>query len=153
MKKINTRFADDTDLSQQRIAHITQMINTAYDLAESGMWKSGGTRTNIAQVEQYLKDKVLLLAELDNTIVGSLLVQLIDIQTCGFGALVADVNIRKQGIGAMLTNTAEHWTIEQGCTLIRLELLTPRNWSHPSKEFVKTMVYTAQLRPKTYRIV
>ncbi|NQZ06574.1 MAG: GNAT family N-acetyltransferase [Algicola sp.] len=148
MTKINTRFADDTDLSQPRIGHITHMINTAYELAESGMWKSGGTRTNTLLVEQNVKDKALLLAELDNTIVGSLLVQLKDKQTCEMGVIVADVTFRKLGIGSALINTAEQWAIEQGCKVMRLELLTPRNWSHPSKEFLKQWYTRLNYIPK-----
>jgi hypothetical protein len=71
-----------------------------------------------------------------------------DKQTCEIGALVADVNIRKRGIGGALMNTAEQWTIEQGCKVMRLELLTPRNWSHPGKKFLKQWYTLLNYTPK-----
>ena len=37
-----------------------------------------------------------------------------------------------------LVKAAEDWAREMKCEVMRLELLTPRTWSHPSKEFLKS---------------
>lgn len=148
MTTITTRFPDITELSEQTIAHIVTMINQAYDVAESGMWQSEVERTNTAQVKQSLSDKTLLVAQIDNTIVGALVVKLMDNQTGEFGSLVSDTNFRNQGIGSALVKAAEQWAVDNQCKTMRLELLTPRGWTHPSKTFLKQWYSSLGYQPK-----
>jgi hypothetical protein len=51
--------------------------------------------------------------------------------------LVADPDHRGLGLGSMLVKAAEDWARSMNRETMRLELLTPRSWSHPSKEFVR----------------
>ena len=95
--KVTTRFPVATDLEPRRVARLSELINEVYDEAESGMWKRRGTRTNPAEVQRMLRDRALILAEID----------------------------------------AEAWAREKGCHTMRLELLTPREWTHPSKTFLQ----------------
>jgi GNAT superfamily N-acetyltransferase len=111
--------------------------NEVYDDAESGMWKRKGTRTNPAEVERLLRAHALILAEIDGGLVGSVNVNLMDDGIGEFGMLVADRNRRGEGIGSALVVRAERWARERGCHTMRLELLTPRHWTHPSKAFLK----------------
>jgi len=64
-------------------------------------------------------------------------VNLLDESVAEFGMLVADPDHRALGIGSMLVNAAEEWARSLNRRTMRLELLTPRSWSHPSKEFLK----------------
>jgi len=135
--RVVCRETSDTDLTDDAIEHLTDLINRAYDDAESGMWRRPGTRTNPDHVRQLLADKGLIVAELDGVIVGCVNVNLLDETVAEFGMLVADRAHRGLGIGSMLVKAAEEWARFMNRRTMRLELLTPRSWKHPSKEFLK----------------
>jgi GNAT superfamily N-acetyltransferase len=113
------------------------LINEVYDEAESGMWKRKGTRTSRAEVERLLRAQSLLLAKIDGVLVGSVNVKLMGEGVGEFGMLVADREYRGKGIGSALVKRAERWAREHACHTMRLEILTPRHWTHPSKEFLR----------------
>ncbi len=136
-QELTTRFPLESDLGADRIKRLTDLINDVYDDAESGMWKRKGTRTHPAEVDRLLRARALILAELDGVVVGSVNVNLMSGGVGEFGMLVADPDHRGKGIGSALVERAENWAREMACHTMRLELLTPRNWSHPSKEFLK----------------
>jgi GNAT superfamily N-acetyltransferase len=50
--------------------------------------------------------------------------------------LVAAPEQRGTGVGRALLDFAERHSRERGLRAMRLELLVPRGWSHPSKEFL-----------------
>jgi GNAT superfamily N-acetyltransferase len=135
--KVTTRFPIDADLQADRIQRLSDLINEVYDDAESGMWKRQGTRTDPAEVERLLRGRALILAEIDGQLVGSVNVNLMGDGVGEFGMLVADLNHRGNGIGSALVDRAESWARGMACHTMRLELLTPRHWTHPSKEFLK----------------
>ena len=58
-------------------------------------------------------------------------------RTGEFGMLVADKSYRGLGIGSTLVLAAENWAKSEGFNRMRLELLEPRNWEHPSKVFLR----------------
>ncbi len=136
-QKVTTRFPIESDLGAGNIKRLSDLINEVYDDAESGMWKRKGTRTNPAEVERLLRAQALILAEIDDVPVGSVNVNLMSDGVGEFGMLVADLNHRGKGIGSALVDRAENWAHDMACHTMRLELLTPRHWTHPSKEFLK----------------
>jgi GNAT superfamily N-acetyltransferase len=136
-QKVATRFPIESDLETDNIKLLSDLINEVYDDAESGMWKRKGTRTNPAEVERLLRAQALILAEIDGPLVGAVNVNLMRDGVGEFGMLVADLNRRGTGIGSALVDRAENWARDRACHTMRLELLTPRNWTHPSKEFLK----------------
>jgi GNAT superfamily N-acetyltransferase len=136
-QKVTTRFPIESDLGADSIKRLSDLINEVYDYAESGMWKRKGFRTNPAEVERLLRAQALILAEIDGALVGSVNVNLMPDGVGEFGMLVADLNHRGMGIGSALVDRAENWARDMACHTMRLELLTPRNWTHPSKEFLK----------------
>src|SRR5215475_2753510 len=101
------------------------------------MWKRKGARTNVAEIERLLRAQALILAEIDGALVGSVNINLMRDGVGEFGMLVGDRKHRGKGIGSALIDSAEKWAREMSCHTMRLELLTPRNWTHPSKEFLK----------------
>jgi GNAT superfamily N-acetyltransferase len=136
-QKVTTRFPIESDLGADNIKRLSNLINEVYDDAESGMWKRKGTRTNPAEVERLLRAQALILAEIDGVPVGSVNVKLMSDGIGEFGMLVADRKYRSQGIGSALVTHAERWAREHACHTMRLEILTARHWTHPSKEFLR----------------
>jgi len=134
---VTTRFPIESDLGADHITRLSDLINEVYDEAESGMWKRKGTRTNPAEVERLLRAQALILAETDGALVGSVNVNLMSDGVGEFGMLVADLHHRGKRIGSALVDHAENWARDMACHTMRLELLTPRHWTHPSKEFLK----------------
>ena len=135
--QLSCREPCEADLKDEAIKHLVDLINRVYDDAESGMWRRPGTRTNPAQVRGLLRDKRLILAELNGVIVGAVNVNLLDETVAEFGMLVVDLDHRGLGIGSMLVQAVEEWARSRKRRTIRLELLTPRSWTHPSKEFLQ----------------
>jgi GNAT superfamily N-acetyltransferase len=136
-KKATTRFPIESDLRADNLKRLSDLINEVYDEAESGMWKRKGTRTNPVEVERLLRARALILAEIDGVLVGSVNVNLMSDGVAEFGMLVADRKHRGEGIGSALARHAEGWAREHACHTMRLEILTPRTWTHPSKEFLR----------------
>jgi GNAT superfamily N-acetyltransferase len=135
-QKVITRFPVSSDFKTDNVKRLSDLINEVYDDAESGMWKRKGTRTNPAEVERLLRDSALILAEIDAVLVGSVHVNLPEDGIGAFGMLVVDPKYRGQGIGSRLVKHAETWAREHGCRTMRLEILAPRHWIHPSKQFL-----------------
>lgn len=134
---VTTRFPVKSDLEAGAVERLTDLINEVYDDAESGMWKRKGTRTDTAAVERLLRERALILAEIDGALVGSVHVSLMGEGVGEFGMLVVDPGRRGAGIGTALVQHAETWARRRGGHTMRLELLTPRHWQNPSKEFLK----------------
>jgi len=73
------------------------------------MGKRQGTRTSPAEVERLLRNQALILAEIDDVIVGSVNVNVMSEGVGEFGMLVADPDRRGKGIGSALIDRAENW--------------------------------------------
>ena len=84
----------------------------------------------------------------DGNIVGSVRVQVVADDVGEFGMLVAAPERRGTGIGRALIDFAERHSRERGMRAIQLELLVPRAWRHPSKEFL-----TSLYRRSGYRMI
>ena len=134
---VTTRLPIASDLGPTGVQRLANLINEVYDDAESGMWKPKGARTNPADVERLLRAQALILAEIDGALVGSVNVNLMSDGIGEFGMLVADRKHRGEGIGSALVEHAEQWARDHGCHTMRLEILTPCHWSHPSKTFLQ----------------
>lgn len=52
-------------------------------------------------------------------------------------------------VGSALVKRAEQWARECACHTMRLELLTPRHWIHPSKEFLRQWYSRTGYTPQT----
>jgi GNAT superfamily N-acetyltransferase len=134
---LTTRFPIESDFGPENVRRLCDLINAVYDDAESGMWRRAGVRTNPAEVENLLRARALILAEIDGVVVGSVNIKLMDNGIGEFGMLVADPSHRGKRIGSALVDGAERWAREHACHTMQLELLTPRHWTHPAKEFLR----------------
>lgn len=79
-------------------------------------------------------DHVILVAEIDNQIVGwvhGYLYRLFYAEAmCEIGGLVVDKNYRRKGIGRKLMESIEDWATEKGCNKVSLRSGSSRKKAH-----------------------
>jgi GNAT superfamily N-acetyltransferase len=118
------------------VAQLTSMINDVYLASESGLWRPEATRTTASEVAELIQAGQIVVASRDGEVVGSVRVHDAADDASEFGMLVAAPAHRGTGVGRALLGFVERRGHERGLRAIRLELLVPRTWSHPSKEFL-----------------
>ena len=113
------------------------------------MWIDGATRTTADEMAALIAAGEILVARTpDRGIVGSVRLHDVAADTSEFGILVAARDQRNLGIGRALLDEVERRSRERGLAAVQLELLVPREWSHPSKEFL-----TSWYGRRGYRLV
>jgi GNAT superfamily N-acetyltransferase len=125
--------ADDREL----VERLSDLINRVYATAESGLWRDGAARTSPGEVAELVRSGEIAVATSEGAIVGAVRLQDVADGVGEFGMLVADPDRRNHGIGRALLDFAEDSARERGMRAMQLELLVPREWSHPSKEFLR----------------
>ena len=118
---------------------LTDLVNDVYAVAERGLWREGTRRTSGAGIAELIAaGEVAVAMHRDGRIVGIVHVRRIAEDTGEFGMLVAAPDHRGTGIGRALVEFAERHGRDQGLRALRLELLVPRGWRHPAKEFLSS---------------
>jgi GNAT superfamily N-acetyltransferase len=130
---LNQHDSDDGSVVEQ----VSKLVNTVYRTAESGMWRDGTTRTTPAEVATLIDAGQIAVVIRSGLIVGSIYMHDIAHDATEFGMLAADPDHRGTGIGRALVDFAESAARRRGHRAMQLELLVPREWQHPSKEFLK----------------
>jgi GNAT superfamily N-acetyltransferase len=136
--------ADDTAL----VTAVAGLINDIYAEAESGMWIDGAARTSVDEVRQLTRAGEIVVARSDGELIGCVRAQRLGDGLSEFGMLAAAHSVRGTGVGRGLIEFVEHWSRGEGRPTMQLEVLKPREWSHPSKEFL-----TAWYPRLGYRVV
>lgn len=122
--------ATDTAL----VTGLTELINQVYATAEYGLWQGGATRTTAAELAGLIRAGQIAVAEAGGRIVGGVRVQRLGDAVGEFGMLVTRPGHRRAGLGRRLVAFAEERSRERGLATMRLELLVPRTWTHPTKK-------------------
>jgi len=115
---------------------LTVLINEVYRVAEEGLWIDGTTRTTVQEVTDLVRAGEIAVARLHGELVGCVRIQELDSDTGEFGMLAAYSSHRGIGVGRQLVRFAEQGSRDRGHRRMQLELLVPREWKHPSKEFL-----------------
>jgi GNAT superfamily N-acetyltransferase len=118
------------------VERITGLTNEVYAVAERGLWAENATRTTVGEVVELVQAGEIAVARIGDAIVGCVRVQRLDESTGEFGMLTADPAHRGVGIGRELLLFAERTCHADGARRMQLELLLPRDWTHPVKEFL-----------------
>jgi ribosomal protein S18 acetylase RimI-like enzyme len=116
---------------------IAALVNRVYERAEAGLWADGAQRTTPAEIAALVADGRIATARAGDRIVGAVRLQDLDPEVAEFGMLAADPEWRGIGVGRELVAFAEARAAASGRTAMQLEVLVPRNWTHPSKEFLR----------------
>jgi GNAT superfamily N-acetyltransferase len=130
---LEPQAAEDRELMER----LADLINRVYAVAERGLWQDGATRTTPDEVAELVRGGEIAVARRHDEIVGAVRLQDVSADVGEFGMLVADPDRRGSGIGRDLLDFAEARARERGMHAMQLELLVPREWSHPSKEFLR----------------
>ena len=129
------------------VGEIADLVNRVYAVAEEGLWVDGFARTNPTEMAELISAGEIALSRQGGEIVGSVRVQRLEDGEGEFGMLVADPDHRGAGIGRDLLTFAEGLSRERGSTHMQLELLVPRHWKHPNKEFLHAWYTRIGYRP------
>ncbi len=134
VQTLDVAAADDARL----VDHLTGLINDVYAAAESGLWRDGTPRTTPTELAELIRAEQIAVATRNGRIAGSVRVHDVADDTSEFGLLVAATDQRGTGVGRALVTFAEQRSSERGLRAMQLELLVPRTWRHPTKEFLKS---------------
>lgn len=126
-------FTADTGLANE----IAGLVNRVYAEAEAGLWVDGASRTTEAEVAGFIDAGQIAVAQSGERVVGAVRIQQLDDDLGEFGMLVAAPDQRGTGLGRDLVHFAERWARSHGLAGMQLELLVPRTWQHPVKEFLR----------------
>lgn len=124
--------ADDGRL----MAVLTELINDVYAVAEEGLWVQAAARTTVGEVTRLVRAGQMAVALEGGQIVGCVRIQLLGSGAGEFGMLAVLPSRRGAGVGRELLRFAEQAVLNERCDSMQLEVLVPRGWSHPSKEFI-----------------
>jgi GNAT superfamily N-acetyltransferase len=126
---LDAAAADDAEL----MSAITTIINDVYAVAEHGLWTEGAKRTTVEEVQAITRAGQLVVARAGATIAGSVRIQRLGPDLSEFGMLAVAFDHRSTGVGRQLVEFVEQRSRDAGHTTMQLELLVPREWTHPSK--------------------
>jgi ribosomal protein S18 acetylase RimI-like enzyme len=115
---------------------ITELANEVYAVAEAGLWTDGASRTSVGEIDELTRAGEIAVARMGDKVVGCVRLQRLDERTGEFGMLCADPAHRGIGIGRELVRFAEQKSRADGVSTMQLELLVPREWTHPTKQFL-----------------
>ena len=115
---------------------ISELANEVYAVAEAGLWTDGATRTSVGEIVELTEAGEIAVARMGGQVVGCVRLQRLDEHTGEFGMLCADPSHRGVGIGRELIGFAERQARADGMSTMQLELLQPRDWTHPTKQFL-----------------
>ncbi|WP_372668658.1 GNAT family N-acetyltransferase [Amycolatopsis kentuckyensis] len=118
------------------IARIAGLVNQVYAESEKGLWLGSTDRTAADEMAGFVRAGEIAVAFVDGDLAGSVRVQRLDETTGEFGMLAADPARRGLGVGRELVRFAERTSRDAGCREMQLELLVPREWTHPAKQFL-----------------
>ncbi|GAA0564756.1 GNAT family N-acetyltransferase [Paractinoplanes ferrugineus] len=116
---------------------VADLVNKVYAVAEDGLWAGEVDRTSPAEIGALIDAGELVVARDGAEIIGAARVQRLPSGEGEVGMLVTHPARRGAGLGGDLLAYAEDWARGQGRHTMQLELLVPKTWSHPVKEFLR----------------
>jgi GNAT superfamily N-acetyltransferase len=113
--------ADDTTV----VDTIVDVVNRAYTTAEFELWRRPLPRTDADETRAAIVNDEVAVARLDDVVVGSLFVRLLDPDTGWFGAMGVDPAFGGRGIASRLVAFAEQRARNAGANVMQIEVLVP----------------------------
>lgn len=126
---------------------VARLVNDVYAVAEDGMWVAGAARTSAADIADPANAEQIFVARAGERTVGCIRVVQLDDHVAEFGMLATDAQVRSAGIGRSLVEFAERHAAQLGNGTMQLEVIRPREYSMPSKEFLDQWYTRLGYRP------
>jgi ribosomal protein S18 acetylase RimI-like enzyme len=117
-------FVDDPALA----GPLRDIVNAAYEAGEAGLWLPGHERVSAAAVAGCIARGELAAACEDGRVVGCVRALFGEL-----GLLAVAPGATGGGVGRALVGFAEEASRARGAGVMRLELLVPREGTHPAK--------------------
>ena len=131
--RLPARSADDGET----LVLLVDLINRVYSKAEEGLWSRGTTRTTPAEVAQFVRKGEIVVALAARRAWPDACACTTSTMTSADSAcLPCRRATGAPGVGRELVQYAERVSAADGRTTMQLEVLVPRGWSHPSKDFL-----------------
>ena len=130
-------LAPEEAADETLVGDLARLVNDAYAVGEAGLWREGTTRTAPAEMADAIRGGGQLAATLDGRLVGCATVRPLDAGTADLGLISTATDHWGGGIGRQLVRSAEELMRSRGVTTMQLEVLVPKEWSHPAKEHLR----------------
>ena len=122
---------------QQYVEELVALVNDVYAVAEDGLWEDGRCRIDTDEMRTLIEaGEIVVARSADDALAGTIRVHDVGRDAAEFGLLVAAPGVRGRRVGRALVEFAEQRSRERGRQAMQLELLVPRDWSHPTKDFL-----------------
>jgi len=122
---------------QQLVDALVGLVNAVYAVAEDGLWEDGRCRTDTDEMRALIEaGEIVVARSADGTLVGTVRVHDVGRDAAELGILAAAPAVRGTGVGRTLIEFVEQRSRDRGRLAMQLELLVPRDWSHPTKDFL-----------------
>src|SRR5210317_2150643 len=100
LNMLKVYFADETKITQESFTTLSNIVNEAYAIGEKGMWYANAERTTAQELRNKARNKQLIIAEYNNKLVGSVVVNILEEKNIAeFGMLAVQFENRNKGIG------------------------------------------------------
>jgi len=127
-------LAPDQGHDEALVDELARLVNNAYAVGEAGLWLDGTTRTTPAEIADAIRSGGVLAATHERRLVGCAYVRPLDAGTADLGLISTAPDQWGSGIGRRLVRSAEDLMRSRGMTTMQLELLVPKEWTHPEKD-------------------
>lgn len=134
---VHTKPARKEELSDKDIKRLHGLLLYAYEVTEIEIWGENYVRMSLEEFTSLVEQGEIILAQIDNEIVGSIHVYPLSEDTFAFGLLSADFNKKGLGIGRALIASAEEHARSKGAQKMALEILKPRDFEVPVKNVLR----------------
>ena len=140
------KVAADAAADASLVNELASLVNRVYAIAEDGLWTAGTSRTTPGKSpNRSTSGRSQSQSQVSGLLASS--------KSAGW--IPARVNwgccrrprAPQTGRRSRLVRFAERWSQGQGLATMQLELLVPRQWRHPTKEFLKAWYSRIGYRP------
>ena len=122
------------NLSEEEISRTHEILRYAYAITEIEIWGENYSRVSIDEFKELIRRQEIILARIENIIIGSIHTFKLNTDTFSFGLLSVDFEQKGNGIGRMLISAAEQRAIDSGASFMDLEILKSRDTEVPIKK-------------------
>lgn len=130
---ITIHSAKQKNLSTKEFKTLYDIIIKAYADTESEMWGENYVRVSEKLFNHFIEKDEILVAFLNNEVVGGLRYYEAEKDVFSFGLFGADFSKSGMGIGRALIERVEEEVLKKGAKKIKIEILRPQKFEIPIK--------------------